>query len=399
METKPKSINDEFGEKDFDEFVKQEFSETINTISETMKAAEKISAEEKAKRINELYPEILILAGELKHSPRFIDVPFEKFIKAKEFKDLIADAIERKFPAESMNILEKEILKSIIPKTFYIVNNKLANEMTKDFVDQGQIDLLVMDSPKLGEILTYVFLNYEGSDISITGKYHFGAYDRALHNAVCSLWAAGNNIVTPAMVYRTVNGMTEQEKVSKQALETVFQSLYNSRFLKLIADYTEEAKARGIKGVDKFKIDSYLLPAEVITVESGGHEVQAFKILKTPPLYEYAQITGQIIGVPMSLLDTREATRNTEDIIPIREYVLRRIETMQKNGKMRNRIRYDTIFDNVGIAITSRVQKERLREYISSILELWKTRDNYIKDFREYKEGNAFVGVEITYMD
>ena len=293
----------------------------------------------------------------------------------------------------SNNSLITDKLKSIIPETFYITNNKLSNEITKDFVNKGQIELVVMKSRKKGDVTTYNSLTYDDENIKITGRYEFTAYDRAIHNAVCSLYVAGNDIVTPAMVYRTMNGMTETEYVSSQAIEAVKNSLDKSRFLRLRINFTEEAKARNIN-VDRAEIDNYLLPAKVITVEAGGNRIDAYKIYETPALYKYAQYTKQIISIPLELLDTKEATRNTEEIIPIKEYLIRRIEIMRHDRTMSNKILYDTIFEEAGIGQINRDKSYDLRKGIKAILNLWKNQ-NYIKDFQEYKQGNSIKGIKI----
>lgn len=289
----------------------------------------------------------------------------------------------------------KEALKSIIPKNYYISNNKLSNEITKDLLNKGTVPLAVINSNKKGEILTYNSLTYDNENISITGQHEFTAYDRAIHNAVCSLYAAGNDIVTPAMVYRAVNGMSEQEKVSPQAMEAVRNSLNKSRFMRLKVNYTEEAKARNID-IAKAEIDSNLLEARVITIEAGGHKVDAYRIHEMPVLYEYAQQTKQIISVPLKLLSTKGATRNTEEIIPIKEYLIRRIEIMKNDKSMSNKILYETIFDEVGIEHPNKKKSFDIRTGIKAILNLWRSK-KYIKDFREYKSGNIIKGFEIIY--
>jgi len=305
----------------------------------------------------------------------------EKFFKYSE-----------KYPDAS----EMEFLKSILPKTFYISNNQLANEIIKDFVDKGNKNLVVMKTQKKGEVSTYNSLTYEGKNIIISGSHEFTAYDRAIHNAVCSLYVSGNEVVTPSMVYRTMNGMSETEYVSPQSIEAVTNSLDKSRSLKLKVDFTDEARARGLN-VDATTIESNLLVADKLRVKSGANILEAYKIFRVPVLYQYAQYTRQILSVPLKLLDTKKATRNTEEIIPIKEYLIRRIEIMKYDRAMSNKIIYETIFEEVGIEIKTKQQKERLRNYISSILELWKTRDKYINDFKEFKQGNSIKGIEIFY--
>lgn len=308
------------------------------------------------------------------------------------FKKYMAD---NGFSSTTSKDSEIEILKSVIPKTFAITNNKLSNEMTKDFTNKGDISLAVMNVGKKNEIRTYNSLAYEGENVSITGRYEFTAYDRAIHNAVCSLYAAGNDIVTPAMVYRAVTGITETEYVSPQSIEAVLNSLDKSRFMRLKVDFTEEAKARGFD-VDKTMIDSYLLPAEAVVVKTGGHEMAAYKILKTPALYQYSQRTKQIISIPLELLDTKVATRNTEEIIPIKEYLVRRIEIMKNDDSMGNKILYETIFDEVGLKDIIKQKSLVLRNSIKAILELWKDK-GYIHNFEEYKMGRSIKGIAIFF--
>jgi hypothetical protein len=333
----------------------------------------------------------------LKNNPQFWGMTLIQLNESAQFKEAVKE-YNKNNPLQftESEVSEVESLISKIPKTYAITNNKLSNEMTKEFVNRGSISLGVMNIDKKNEVRTYNSLTYDDKNISITGRQEFTAYDRAIHNAVCSLYAAGNDIITPSMVYRAVTGMTETEKVSEQSIEAVKKSLDKSRFLRLKVDFTEEAKARGWN-VDKTEIDSYLLPAKVVIVEAGGNKLEAYKIFETPELYKYSQRSKQIISIPLGLLDTKEATRNTEEIISIKEYLIRRIEIMKHNKDMSRKIIYDTIFEESGITITDKKHKLRIREYITSILSLWQTRDKYIKNFKEYKEGNAFKGIAISF--
>jgi hypothetical protein len=337
-----------------------------------------------------------IIEAVRKNNPKYESWTLEQLSKSEEFQKDLKEYISQHItlPTESSTPEEIKALHSIIPENIYITNNKLSNELTRNFAQKGTITLGVINPNKKGEIVTYNSLTYEGKDISITGKYEFTAYDRAIHNAVCSLYAAGNEIVTPRMVYRAVNGMSDNEKVSPQSMEAVINSLDKSRFMRLKVDFTNEAKARGWS-VDKTEIDSYLLPAESVIVEAGGHKTLAYKILKIPELYKYSQLTKQIISIPLGLLDTKEATRNTEEIISIKEYLIRRIEIMKHDKDMSNKILYDTIFEEASIVIKRYTERDRYRKYIKDILSLWETRDSYIKNFKEYTVGKSYKGIEI----
>lgn len=286
------------------------------------------------------------------------------------------------------------LLKSVLPKNYYITNNKLSNHLHKDFMDAGEIMLSVINPNRRGEVCTYNSLVYEGEDIAITGRQTFTAYDRMIHNAVCTLYEAGNRVVTPAMVYRAANGMRETERISPQSIGAVTKSIDKSRFTRLKIDYTQEATVRGWE-VDRAEMDSNLLYARALLVSAGGQEVKAYEILEKPALYVYSQMTKQVISVPINLLNTSAVTRNTPEIMPIKEYLLRRIEIMRHSAAMHNKIAYSTLFDEVGLMIDNKTIRKRYRDYIHAILDLWMNKYQYIKSFSEYKEGKVIAGLQL----
>jgi len=290
---------------------------------------------------------------------------------------------------------QKRHLQSIKPKNYTIPNTKLSNEITKEFVNVGKIPLIVMKNNK-GVVKTMNSLRYEDENkIQIKGE--FSPYDRTVHNAVCALHAAGNEVFTASMIYRTLTGSVEREYVSQTALNDITESIDKSRRMFLKIDFVDEARARKLD-IDKVTFESYLLPAKKITVVTGGYEkVEAWKLLDIPPLYAYAVLTKQIILTPVPLLDLNDIVNNTKELIPVKAYLLQRIEIMKNDrNQMKSRcIVYDTIFKESGIEIKHATQRQRLRKYISSILAMWRDEHSYIKNFAEYKEGRTIKGIEI----
>ena len=341
-------------------------------------------------------PEIFnTIENVIKENPEFKEMTFIQLKNNKKFQKALKEyRIKNPLTIKPEVSDSIEMLHSIIPENFYITNNKLSNEMTKDFINKGNIELAVINSSQKGEIFTYNSLTYDNKNISITGQHEFTAYDRAIHNAVCSLYAAGNDVITPAMVYRTVNGMSENQKASPQAMESIVNSLDKSRFMRLKVDYSEEAKARDIN-IEKAEFDSYLLPAKKITVKAGGNEVDAYKIIEMPDLYKYSQQTKQIISIPLNVLDTKKAIRSSEEIITIKEYLIRRIEMMKHNKSLSNKIIYEVIFEEIGIANPDKKKSFALRATIKAIFELWKKK-SYIQNYTEYKQSKSIKGIEIT---
>jgi len=196
-----KSITEKYL-SDYKELLPELADNLKQTIEETMAMTFKAAVDEAVEAIRRDYPV-------------FKYMPFEQLKDNKDFQQALKEYMTNNPQFHSEEI---QVLNSILPENFYITNNKLANEMTRNFVQKGTISLGIINPNKKGEIVTYNSLTYEGKNISITGRYEFTAYDRAIHNAVCSLYEAGNDTVTLSMVYRAVNGMTGTEYISPQSI-------------------------------------------------------------------------------------------------------------------------------------------------------------------------------------
>jgi len=293
-----------------------------------------------------------------------------------------------------------ESLKSIIPINAIKPNNKLANEITKDFVNEGEIALRVSKAGAKREITTKAILTYEDKNISLSGRAKFTPYDREVHDGVVTLYEVGNEIVTPSMVYRAMNGMTETEKISPQAVGAVTRSLDKSRKTTLKIDFSQEAQF--YKKDCKATYEGYLLACDKVTVTAGGKTQEGYKLLRKPILYEYSQMTKQVITVPIRLLQTKGAVRSTEDVIVIRGYLLRQIIGMKSPVfKRSNKITYEGIYAELDISpehYSQGVYKKKthtMRQHIEAILSEW-VDQQFIKSFKPYIEGKAYKGISVT---
>jgi len=300
----------------------------------------------------------------------------------------------------SANAEAIEILKSVIPKKHVKPNNKLANTITdEDIIDDGAFSLIVSPKNAKKEVATKVMLAYDNRKIQLSGQ-KYTPYDREVYDGVVTLYEAGNNIITPGMVYRAMNGLTETEFVSPQALEAVTKSLDKSRFIRTSIDYTDEASMYN-KKFEKTTYEGYLLNAEKITVEIKGEKHEGYKIFRKPILYEYAQISGQIISVPIKVLQTKNAVRRTDEVIIVRGYLLRQIEWMRNTNTTRSDvITYQKIYEELDIskfmldAKAYEKKTAKVRSHIKAILDEWKEQ-GYIIDYTENKDGNKLTGIKI----
>lgn len=289
-------------------------------------------------------------------------------------------------------------LSSIIPQKHVMPNNKLANSLTKDIIDAGAIDLVVSGRGKT-EITTRCILTYEGDNVKLSGRQPCTEYDRNVADAVTSLFLYGDpsHIITPATVYRAMIHSTGTETPSPQTLGAVTRSLDKGRFVRVQIDCTQELLRRNAslngEQITGGKVDTYLLPLEKIEVMAGGKKITAYKIFKTPVLYDYARLTKQVLTVPAKLLDVPNAS-NTEQRISIKGYLLRRITVMKGKTAQSNRILFEKIWDAAGKPAPSPKEAQRIREYTFTVLDYWK-KERYIKGYKAVKEGKTYTAVEI----
>lgn len=327
----------------------------------------------------------------------------EKYPELKDTENLFKEHPEYKELeiAELFKVLDKKdltTLKSIIPNNYIIPNNKLANNLTKDFLGMGELALTVIKGKN--EVFTTVTMNYDDEGIKIYAKNGFSPYDRCILNSICTLYEAGNKEFIPSMVYRCMNNLTNTEYISPQAVGAVTKSIDKMSTMVCKIDWTNEAKKRGIN-IDNGLLHGSLIAIKKLTVTTGGKTVEAYTLLDKPILYGYAQATKQVITVPIKLLQTKEAIRSTENVIVIREYLLRRIEVMKRSSEHKssnqiNKIKYGSVYDDLGLINPTKQKSEKVRDAVKKLLSYWRE-EKYIINFTEYKEGKTIKGIDIFY--
>lgn len=300
-----------------------------------------------------------------------------------------------------------ESLRSIIPDKAIINNSKLALEITDNFVGEGEIPIIVSKKKARKEFEIIASMAFEEQNLQISGRQPYTAYDRAVLNGICSLWQAGNTAFTPSMVYLAMNGLSGSNqggvKVSPQSIGAVTRSIEKQRVTRLTIDCTNQMKY--YKDLKTAKFDAMMISVDGVEMTAqNGKKVKAYTFTnpnRPPVLYEYSRSIGQVLSVPPRLLNSTAAIRTTEEVIIIREYLIRRIEGMKGQNEMKNnRIAYKAIYTELAIEIenltgdTRKNTTRRVRKNTEAILKHLQT-EEYIKDFEEYRMGRTIAGIEI----
>ncbi len=321
-------------------------------------------------------------------------------------RDFIAGAFPRRFDTNSrLAPMDLESIISILPTEYVMANTRLSDKLAKSRTEGGEMDMVV-SSAKRGAgkpALTKAILTFGDDKAVITSaRQKYTPYDSAVYSGVITLYEAENNIITPAMVYRAMNGLTDSEYVNPSTLSKVSKSIEKNRKSQLAIDFTEEAeqymRTYGEPGKDfKTTYEGNLLVADKITVKNNGFEQTAYKILRKPILYEYAETVGQVISVPIHLLQTKGGVRSTEDVIVLREYLLRQIE----NYRRRHRsgcftLAYKDIYSVCGVSQEThknlKDKYKKIRSHTEALLGEW-LRLDYIKSFESKRDGSRAIAL------
>lgn len=333
-----------------------------------------------------------------------IELSYEETDKKKDDQTVLDEAkiIVKAIQDDDIKI---DFLQTIPPQIYMIPTHKLANELPKDMLNAGEVSINVGGQNKKEKDQVLIVANFsdllEQDYMRLNNPAIYSQYDAVVYNAVISLYVAGNEIFTPDSVYRTMTGAYGNEYINNIGSETlakVIDSIEKLRHLKLTIDFTDEAIYRN-KSLQTCYVDDMLLSVMRVRIRTagtdGGTEKIAYQFNTAPILYEYVTKMEQVASVPLQRLQTKRSVKNTEDVIVIREYLIRRIEGMKNpnNNLFSNRIKYKTIFDECRIDVSTSKKKKACRDAINKILNEY-IRQKYVIAFNEYKSGREFVGIQ-----
>ena len=237
--------------------------------------------------------------------------------------------------------------------------------------------------------LKYIFdeLGNQGLSVKVIGRLE--PFDMILAMHLDSLFYAGNNKVTYDMIATQMAG-GRRTQASPKLRELIKQSLIRLRHYDIEINTEAEYKAGFNKQI---LFSGVMLPNKIVSEPAmfNGKRIEEYiYIYDQSVMSKYADSKDQVsrplivmFDVPLSL---------TKDNIELTYYLLDRIVDMQSPASRKNKyiIRYDTIFDSIGIEDKDNaipVKKMRIRENVRKILKEWE-RKGFIRNFEELDENN-----------
>ena len=314
---------------------------------------------------------------------------------------IFRDAQEKDTPAVSAITSRSQELKLETTRVGRIIFEReeksgFSNEDFYNCDDEHMPEVFTGTHPKnrRKEIFTFVSLEIENLKQEVPAISRLEPFDGEVLSSSISLYADGNEYTTPDMIYRHMLGNKRGAKLHPQMREAILASLRKLRLTNIVIRAEQELEAGYSK---KSRYEGVILPNEVIedkTVSLNGENVRdCIHFLRNSPLYDYADDKNQISRLPVAMLDV--PANNDKELIILKGYLARRYaEARNSNSKLGNIIRYDSIFEYLGIDSDNKKQTKRIRDTVKLILETWK-KAGYITGYQEIKEGRIIAKIKI----
>lgn len=247
------------------------------------------------------------------------------------------------------------------------------------------------------ELLTIASIDFnemKKKGVSIPTEKWLTPFDREILSAASSLYEAGNEYITPKMIFQALSGNKKDLDITPAIRNEIIHSIDKLMSTTIEINASAEAQA-GWRQEAEYK--GPLLPCERVTkknIRVNGQEVaDCIHLFRNSPLYDYAKGINQISRVNIGMLNA--PVNNTQENITLKGYLLRQITSMKSpHSKIKPVIRYDTIFEYLGIENSDTKTKKRVRDRTKEILNFW-VNEGLITGFKEEKEGKTFARINI----
>lgn len=290
----------------------------------------------------------------------------------------------------------------------YIANAKVVNDLTRLPISK----LTAPAEVDVGQNVTVLIEFGIEAGIELSSNHDFTYFDKAVFDAICTRYEAGDDVFSIRTIYRTMHNYDSSNNPSDARYNEIMNSIRKMNQIKVSADLTNHVRSYMKKSkeyshlsddeIDRmvgfYKIGNEpLIDYRTVEAQIQGADTEAIYLVREPFLYTYSKAIKHVQSVPSELLNLGSKTRTTTDRTAIIHYLISRIETM-KSQKERSRkkvlhttqrtIRYDRIYEIVekirGKKLSSKVKRTK-REEVNEILRQYVNR-KYIRNFKIEKD-------------
>lgn len=242
----------------------------------------------------------------------------------------------------------------------------------------------------------FAMLEYEGTDIA----QRLDLIDGAILRGIYSLLDAGETRFSVSHIWELIAG--EGQKTNRSRIESLVLRIRRMIGTTAKISFQQFAEAKGLEYTDD--ITAQILPGVTLRErrnargELVGADVKCTQPLESFPLYQFAEITGQIARAPLAAVTVRGTTVNdkpqqlTDNRLTVREMIYQRILRRHRN-KSDQVILFSTLYDK--LSAESKVERQRIRDAAESFLCEWAELGT-IYNFAFRKKGKNFDAIVIA---
>lgn len=267
--------------------------------------------------------------------------------------------------------------------------SKVSSSITKVQNNQG-VAIRVSSDKEAKEVRELLTLDYEADGVSICRP--ISNFDMAVHDAVASLWRAGNRVMTARQVAKVYTG---REKPGQVIVKKIEESYDRQRRTFVRIDFTEALRGRPAEfdgePVTSGYRETYMLKADKGVIETANGRREVGYVLDEPPIiYYHDQTLNQITAYPAKLVRAISAgVSSTESNVMLRRCLMERIQKA-RHGSTNDHIRYEAMAEYAGVDITNRTARKRFIGAAWAYLDAL-TSEGFIDGWHEYADGGAVL--------
>ena len=239
------------------------------------------------------------------------------------------------------------------------------------------------------------FLQMKQQGSLIPQPHRLNFYDREIHDAVVTLYEAGNTFISVKMILNALAG-GNVNRITERTREHIGDSVEKMRNTQIDIDSSHEANTFKVKD---FQYSGILLPCRFVDGITLNNNIarQCIEILAPPPLMQYAKLRRQFSSVSIELLNVLTAR---ERHLLLKLYLLRELVWMKNSySKRNNTISLETIYSYLSLKIPAdkddeRHQRKIVRDNIKKCLDFW-VANKFIKSYDFNKSERQFSKIVI----
>jgi hypothetical protein len=270
----------------------------------------------------------------------------------------------------------------------YFINTKLATVLTKhDGEELFGEKFIVNNAPEhTGEKnVEKMRCAVQLEQVDVTLSKSISAYDRAVQDAVCTIMENGFRYFTSEQLARTFAGCADYGRgISKRRMDRLNDAMERLANVRATIQYRDD---RG----HEVEVKNYLIPMK--SFRKVHSDAYIYEMMDWPAVYAYAKAHRQIISVPENIMQIQIDSKDTDDMVLIKRYLIRRIELMKNphNHVASRCITYDAVSTELNLSdrVSNYAKKMmQVRHVVYQMLDAFAAA-GYIVSWKEYKKAGA----------